>query len=316
VDADARQRYRYRFTVFTPTYDLAHTLPRAYESLQAQTFKDFEWLIIDDESTDDTEDVVRPWLTESEFPIRYVRQPNVGKHISTNRASDLASGELLGVLDADDWYAPQALERFLYHWESIPADRRHEFAGVVALCADPSGQIIGAPFPEPVMDSDYLEMQFKYRVSGDKVGVARTEIHRQFKYPELEYGGWVQDTIVYNRMARHYKARLFNEVLMFKEYQAGGMSAVGGIARTKSPRSAQLYYRELIEMRSSLPRLLLFRYHANYARFGFHAREGISGSRTGAASFAWWAASVPVGLGLYLRDRLILRRLAKVRPQQ
>jgi glycosyltransferase involved in cell wall biosynthesis len=259
---------------------------------------------------------VRPWLAEADFPIRFIRQQNAGKHISTNRASELAAGELMGVLDADDWYAPNALERFLHHWESIPPSRRAEFAGLVALCADPSGRVLGTPFPEPVLDSDYLEMQFKYRVTGDKAGVARTELHREFKYPELDHGGWVQETIVHNRMARRYKARMFNEVLMFKEYQPTGMSAVGGLARVKSPQSAQLYYRELIDLGSSLPASLLFKFHVNHARFALHARRGLSGSRSGAASPAWWAASAPLGLGLFLRDRLFLRRLAKARHRQ
>jgi glycosyltransferase involved in cell wall biosynthesis len=309
----AESGYRHKFTVFTPTYNLAHTLPRLYESLQAQSYRDFEWLIIDDESTDDTEAVVGPWVTGSDFRIRYIRQTNVGKHISANRASDLAEGELLGTVDADDWYAPNALERFLHHWESIPERRRGDFVGVVALCADQSGEVIGSRFPEPVMDSDFFEMQFTHGVSGDKAGVGRTDVNRQFKFPELERGGWVQEAVVYNRMARHYKARFVNEILMFKEYQATGMSASAGIARAKSPESARLYYRELIDRRSSLSRKLVWRHHANLARYGFHAGGGLLGSRQGAASTAWWAAGFPVGAALYFRDRLIMRRLSRAR---
>jgi glycosyltransferase involved in cell wall biosynthesis len=299
----------HKFTVFTPAYNLAHTLPRLYESLKNQTYKDFEWLIIDDESSDDTEELVRPWLAESEFPVRYIKQKNAGKHVSANRAADLAAGELIGTLDADDWYAPSALERFLHHWESIPEDDRDKFVGVVGLCADPAGGLVGDPFPEPVMDSDFFEMAFEYGVEGDKAGVGRTEISREFKFPELERG-WVPEAIVYNRIARRYKARFFNEVVMFKDYQPEGMSAFGGVARAKSPRTARLYYRELIEMGSSLPRGRVFRNHANHARFALHAGEGALGSRDGAASTAWWAASLPLGLALFLRDRMTLRKVA------
>jgi glycosyltransferase involved in cell wall biosynthesis len=310
-----RPEERYTFTVFTPTYNRAHTLPRTYESLEAQTFKDFEWLVIDDGSTDDTESVVREWLRGSSFPIRYIRQANVGKHISTNRAADLAAGELMGTLDSDDWYAPNALERFLFHWESIPEERRDEFVGVVGLCADRTGAMIGVRFPQPVMDSDYFEMQFVLGAVGDKAGVGRTEINRRFRFPELEPGGYVPESIVYNRMARHYKARLVNEVLMFKEHQPGGVSPSAGIARAQAPRTSRLYYQELIERRSSLPRTFVFRHHANHTRFALHAGDGLRGSRSGAASVAWWATTLPVGVALYLRDRLVLRRLASRSPK-
>jgi len=64
----------YRFTVFTPTYNRAHTLPRVYESLKHQTFRDFEWLIVDDGSTDNTKELVEVWQKENLFPIRYFWQ--------------------------------------------------------------------------------------------------------------------------------------------------------------------------------------------------------------------------------------------------
>lgn len=311
----AESRGQYRFTVFTPTYNLAHTLPRLYESLERQTFRDFEWLIIDDGSTDDTESVVQAWLEDATFPMRYIRQENAGKHVSANRGADLAVGELIGTIDADDWYAPNALERFLHHWQSIPDGERDGYVGVVGLCADPSGELVGTAFPEDVMDSDFFQMIFEYGVEGDKAGVGRTEVSREFKFPELEHGGWVPEAIVYNRIARKYKARFFNEVVMFKDYQPEGMSAFGGIARARSPRTARLYYRELIEMGRSLPRSQVFRYHANLARFSLHAGDGALAGRDGAASMAWWAASWPVGVALYLRDQLLLRRARRAQER-
>ena len=83
----------YRFSVFTPTRDRAHTLHRVYESLRAQTFRDFEWLIIDNGSSDGTGDLVEGWQQVAAFPIRYVVQENAGVHGSWNRAVAEARGD-------------------------------------------------------------------------------------------------------------------------------------------------------------------------------------------------------------------------------
>ena len=103
------------FTVFTPTYNRAYTLHRVYESLKAQTYRDFEWLIVDDGSNDNTRELIQKWQNESLFSIRYIYQQNSGKHIAFNRAVREAKGELFLTLDSDDACVEEALERFKYH---------------------------------------------------------------------------------------------------------------------------------------------------------------------------------------------------------
>jgi glycosyltransferase involved in cell wall biosynthesis len=80
------------FTVFTPTYNRAHTIHRVYDSLCAQTLRDFEWLVIDDGSTDNTAELVAKWAEVAKFPIRYFKQKNLGKHFAHNRALVEATG--------------------------------------------------------------------------------------------------------------------------------------------------------------------------------------------------------------------------------
>src|SRR4051794_24520469 len=108
---------RYTFTVFTSTRNRAHTLERPFHSLKAQTFRDFEWLIIDNGSTDGTRELVERFQSEADFPIRYLWQEDAGKHGSLNRGIELAEGELFLILDSDDGCVPEALERFKYNWE-------------------------------------------------------------------------------------------------------------------------------------------------------------------------------------------------------
>ena len=111
----SKQKNDYIFTVFTPTYNRAHTLSRVYKSLADQTFKNFEWLIVDDGSTDGTKVLIEKWTEEASFPIRYFYQENQGKHIAHNLGVKKARGELFLSLDSDDTCVPEALERFNYH---------------------------------------------------------------------------------------------------------------------------------------------------------------------------------------------------------
>ena len=92
-------------TIFTPTYNRAKFLPRAFEALKRQTLKDFLWMIIDDGSTDNTEDVINEFKKKSKFPIRYIKQSNNGKHIAFNRAVEVAQGEFFATVDSDDDFA-------------------------------------------------------------------------------------------------------------------------------------------------------------------------------------------------------------------
>ena len=111
---------RYIFTVFTPTYNRAHTLSRVYQSLQRQTFKNFEWLIIDDGSTDTTPELIESWKKETDFPIRYTWQENQGINATINRGVKEAQGEFFLIIGSDDSFVPETLERFHFYWNAIP----------------------------------------------------------------------------------------------------------------------------------------------------------------------------------------------------
>ncbi|MBQ7385547.1 MAG: glycosyltransferase family 2 protein [Ruminococcus sp.] len=83
--------YKRRITVFTPTYNRAYIISNLYNSIKKQTFKNFEWLVVDDGSTDNTEDLFKKWQHEdNDFVIRYYKTVNGGKHRAINRALNLA----------------------------------------------------------------------------------------------------------------------------------------------------------------------------------------------------------------------------------
>jgi glycosyltransferase involved in cell wall biosynthesis len=206
------------FSVFTPTYNRAHTLDRVYRSLKAQTYRDFEWLIVDDGSTDGTRELVEGWAREADFPVRYEWQENRGKHFATNRGIELARGELFITADSDDEFPPEALETFRRVWESILAGERPGFAGAAGLCVDQHGRLVGDRFPESPLDSTHLERKYRYKVKGEKWGFVRTEVMREFPFVETaEMSGFRWSDI-----GRKYKTRFFNEVVRIYYVGEGG----------------------------------------------------------------------------------------------
>src|SRR4051812_21992642 len=119
---------QYRFTVFTATYNRVGTLHRVYDSLLKQTFKDFEWIIVDDGSTDKTRELVENWQQTASFPIRYFWQKNQHKKTAFNKGVIEAKGKLFLNADNDDEFASNTLETFYYHWKNIPENEREDFA--------------------------------------------------------------------------------------------------------------------------------------------------------------------------------------------
>jgi glycosyltransferase involved in cell wall biosynthesis len=201
------------FTVFTPTYNRATTLGRVYESLQRQTFRDFEWLIVDDGSEDETAELVERWRSASRFPIRYLWQPNQGKHVAFNRGVELARGELFLTLDSDDACLPNALERFKYHWDQIPVSSRSTFAAVTALCEDQDGRLVGDRFPRDVLDASSIELMYRYKVRGEKWGFTRTDVLKELPFPVDSLTKFMPESVVWDEIARRYRTRYVNEVL-------------------------------------------------------------------------------------------------------
>jgi len=298
------------FTVFTPTFNRAHLLGRAFQSLKAQTFRDFEWVIVDDGSTDGTQDAVTHWIKEVDFPITYIWQPNSGKHVAINRGVELAKGELFVVLDSDDWLVPTALERLLYWWETVPFEDRGNYTGVAGLYAYPSGKVVGSPFPAPVIDSNAVEIRTKYRVKGDKFGMNRTEVLREFPFPE-NLGRFVTESLVWNRIAKKYRIRYVNEIFAYKEYQPGGLSARSIELRAQSSAAARTYYREFVELEGFyIPFFDRLRACANYVRFSLHGKVSLRNQFKEITKKGLYLLSLPIGLMVYIRDKMVLSQKA------
>jgi glycosyltransferase involved in cell wall biosynthesis len=295
------------FTVFTPAYNRAHTLHRVYESLAHQTFRDFEWLIVDDGSTDQTAALVRAWQGIAPFPIRYYLQANRGKHVAFNRGVREARGTLFLTLDSDDACVPTALERLLWHWQSILEEERAGFSGVTALCVDENGQLVGRRFPRDVMDSDSLEMRYRFKVTCEKWGFHRTDVLRQYAFPEDVPGRYVPESIVWCQVARRYKTRFVNETLRIYYTDQPSLMRSGTPGRAVAgARLAQLATLNTDLDYFKYAPLEFCRAAARYVRFSLHTGASLGEQWrqiTNAAGRTLWLLALPVGLAIYAHDK-------------
>ena len=297
--------HEYVFTVFTPTYNRAHTIERVYSSLEAQTFRDFEWLVVDDGSTDHTQALVEEWQRRADFPIRYIRQENRGKHIAFNSGVREARGELFLPLDSDDACVPHALERFRYHWESIPADQRHRFSAVTALCKDQYGNLVGSPFPSDVLDSNSLDIHYRFHVTGEKWGFHRTDVLREYPFPDPGRT-YVPEGIVWGKIARRYATRFVNDILRI--YYVGAPSLMFGQRPARNAPGGRLQHLSLLNEHIDYLRVApadFFVSAAHYARFSFHVgvpmHRQLQDLHTPQGRLLW-SFALPAGWLLYRRD--------------
>lgn len=296
-----------RVSVVTPTYQRAATLPRLYDSLLRQSFRDFEWVVVDDGSSDDTGSLVRRWAVEAPFRIDYVRQANQGKHVAVNRGVERSTGEFCALMDSDDWYAPEALERMVASWETIPVERRGDFAAVEGLCAYRDGELVGDRFPADVFDSNSFEVLTVYGIRGDSIGMYRRDVLGRYPFPE-DLGWHVKPALVWNRIAARWSTRFVNEVWAYKEYLPGGLTMRMGRLQLSFPAAQLVYWREFAGMPGRMRLRERVRAHANHVRFALHCRHAPRRQLDESPNRALTVLVWPLGLLLYARDRW---RLAK-----
>lgn len=210
-------------TVFTPAYNRAHTLVRTYESLCKQTLQDFEWLIIDDGSTDNTEEVVRPWLEEQRIPVRYIKKENGGLHTGYTAAFANIDTELNVCIDSDDYMPENAVEIIVRTWEKRGRSNK-KLAGIIGLDFYSGGEAIGGLFPT-TEDSNYCEIN-TLRPCDLKI-VCRTDLVRKLKpMPVFKGEKNFNPTYYYKQIdMMGYKYIILNENLCWVDYQDDGMGA-------------------------------------------------------------------------------------------
>lgn len=229
-------------TVFTPTYNRAYIINQLYESLRRQSFYNFEWLVVDDGSVDETEELFVRWTKEeSRFPIRYYKKDNGGKCRAINFALDFAKGRLFFIVDSDDYLTDDALEKIIA-WEKV-LPKGEKYCGV-------AGNLGISQFstPNTLFETEYYDgtLLDRYRnIDGERALVFYTELHKKYRYPEYPGEKFMTEAVVYNRMANDgYKMRFYNDIIWIYEYRNDGLTKAGKSLFLSNPRGYGLWLKE------------------------------------------------------------------------
>ena len=244
--------YSKEITVFTPAYNRGYIIGNVYKSLLCQTYKNFEWLVIDDGSSDNTEDIVNTFILENKIDITYIKKENGGKHTAWNMTIEKAKGRIMMSVDSDDYLTDQALERIMY-WEGTLTEKK-VFAGVSGLKIFPSGNIIGGKgkYKNGYVDATNLERK-KFKLNGDKAEAYYTDVLKKF-YPIPVFAGenFVSEGVLWNRVAYGgYKIRWFNEGIYVAEYLEDGLTRNARAKMLENFKGYICWRKELIDMQST-----------------------------------------------------------------
>ena len=210
-------------TVLTPTFNRGGRLQSLWDSLQMQTVKDFEWLVVDDGSTDGTKDLITQLQEKSDFPIRYIYKNNGGKHTALNVGIQTICSELIFIVDSDDCVTDDAVESILKIHKKYRS--QNNICGYAFLRAFPDGKVNGKKFDVDEKIGSYIDV----RVNGDDTGADKAEVFKthclkEFPFPEYPNEKFLGEDLVWVRMARKYEMVHINKAIYVGNYLEGGLT--------------------------------------------------------------------------------------------
>ena len=210
-------------TVLTPTFNRGRRLQSLWDSLQKQTVKDFEWLVVDDGSTDGTKDLITQLQEKSDFPIRYIYKSNGGKHTALNVGIQTICSELIFIVDSDDCVTDDAVESILKIHKKYRS--QNNICGYAFLRAFPDGKVNGKKFDVDEKIGSYIDV----RVNGDDTGADKAEVFKthclkEFPFPEYPNEKFLGEDLVWVRMARKYEMVHINKAIYVGNYLEDGLT--------------------------------------------------------------------------------------------
>ncbi|MDM1556708.1 MULTISPECIES: glycosyltransferase family A protein [Chryseobacterium] len=249
-------------TIFTPAYNRASLLKRLYDSLCRQEAQNFEWVVVDDGSSDNTEAVVKSFMDENIIKITYHKQTNAGKHIAINKGAELANGELFFIVDSDDYLTDDATKIIVQKYKEVEGDER--YAGISGRKGYSETEFIGSQEEFNDIHANALDFRYTHGMKGDMAEVIRTEVIRKFPFP-VKNEKFCTEGVLWFRVALEYKFLWFNKIIYIAEYLEGGLSNNIFKIRKNSPEYATLFYSELSKM--PVPVVQKVKASMNYWRF-------------------------------------------------
>lgn len=221
-------------TIITPTYNRSNHLKCLYESLKRQTNTAFKWLVVDDGSTDDTEQMIRKFLAENQVDIQYIKKENGGKHRALNTGIATIETELTFIVDSDDHLPDDAVQIILLYHEKY--QKTPQLCGYSFLRCYEDGSVNTAYFKKDEEIASYRDIRINGKLGGDKAEVFYTDILKQFPFPEYDGEKFLPEDLVWMQMSGPYQMVHINKCIYIGEYLDDGLTKTGRAMKIYSPR--------------------------------------------------------------------------------
>jgi len=308
----------HKLTILTPAYNRAAYLPKLYESLRAQTNRDFLWLVVDDGSEDGTKALIASYMdgmpgseadekaenrgnemrtadgeedADTAFDIQYIEQKNMGKHTALNRGIREIATELTFIVDSDDYLPKTAVETILrYHekYKDTPG-----LCGYSFLRCHGDGRVNTAYFPADELIGTYAEVRINGGIGGDKAEVFYTSILKQYPFPTFPGEKFLPEDVVWMRMSGPYRMVHINENVYYCDYLEDGLTNTGKRMKIHSPRGmvlrAKIYLDDpVIRAKVKLKMMLLYQIYGRFARISGKELKQETGEKA-----LWYLCRIP-----------------------
>ncbi len=289
-------------TFITPSWNRGDMLERLYASLEAQTEKDFVWLIEDDGSTDTTEEVVRGIMEKASFPVRYDKKENGGKHTAVNRAMEMVATPLVMIVDSDDTLTDDAVLTISAYHRKYEADaERLKLCGYSFLRAYPDGEINGGRYPEDESIGSVADKRINAGILGDRAEVYLTSVLKQYPFPVFDGERFLPEDETWIRMSGPYDMVHINRVIYVSEYLETGLTRTGRRMKIHNPCGMMARSNAYLETRGIKPavRVKMMLLYRIYERF--YGRDRVKPEGLGQQSGLLYALMCLPSLVIYSR---------------
>lgn len=300
-------------TVFTPTFNRAYTLERLFKSLMEQSCRDFEWVVVDDGSNDNTRELLETFSQTATFPMRYEVQENSGKHVAINRGAAIATGEWFFIVDSDDWLPEDSIEINSRYLSQVAED--HSFAGVSGARARADGsvlisagktlddceKVIQERFALKYIDATSQDFRCKYNMPGERAEIVRTSLVREFPFPAFAGEKFVSEYYLWQSISeKGLKLRWFSTPTYCGDYLGDGLSTNLDKVMLKSPLGRSFI--DNFVLRSHAPIAMKLKSAVNYTRYGRLAGKKIGELGAECSSKTLFILGLPIAMFLPLAD--------------
>lgn len=271
-------------TVLTPTYNRAKTLPKLIESLCGQTSTNFQWLVIDDGSTDDTDSIFER-LKNYDLPFQweYHKKENGGKHTALNFAHAYIKGEVVLILDSDDYLTDDAIETVEKEW---PLYRNcADICGMSYFKGKKDGSHLSVANAQDVYIDDDIHYRVNQKIKGDRCEVVRTVLLKKNPFPVYQGERFFPEGWFWITLAMNYKTVYRNKTIYICEYLEGGLTKSGRALRMKCPLgmmdNCRMYLDNRVCIRRRVKEMLLYWVYARCAGYSLGKTLSTSGRPVG-----------------------------------